>query len=247
MFGRKAKVPQDWEARAAVFVPDWERFSGEDRDAFADALAWALQDISWDPVAGFALDDDMRLTLALPVALMTLGLHPDHLRACSTLVVWPEAIERRPDPVPLLDYLNVGAARFPLRKDPNAFNGPLALSYAAVADDVAHPERGRNAVLRTLAIAIDVADEHIDGTPTFDAETDRDAWIEVATPIFEALEAGTPRPPIDASAAEDAVAFFGAVTEAFFLRGAELQANEPALYDLLVAFYAQDPASRAPG
>ena len=48
-------------------------------------------------------------------------------------------------------------------------------------------------------------------------------------------------------AAEDAAAFLGAVREAFLLKSTELQANEAALYDLLVTLCAQDPASRAVG
>jgi hypothetical protein len=51
----------------------------------------------------------------------------------------------------------------------------------------------------------------------------------------------------DVVAAEDAAAFLGAVREAFLLKSTELQANEAALYDLLVTLCAQDPASRAVG
>jgi Mlc titration factor MtfA (ptsG expression regulator) len=48
---------------------------------------------------------------------------------------------------------------------------------------------------------------------------------------------------LDAFGAEDEAEFFAVASESFFERGAYLRTHHPSLYELLAAYYAQDPAS----
>jgi Mlc titration factor MtfA (ptsG expression regulator) len=72
-----------------------------------------------------------------------------------------------------------------------------------------------------------------------------DAWVEVCTDVFEDLQAGIDRPPIDPYGATNPAEFFAVATEAFFDVPAELEQLEPNLYEALRNFYRQDPAARA--
>lgn len=244
MFGRKAKLPEGWESIVEATIPDWGAFTDGDRAAYIDALEWAVSDIAWEPVAGFSLDDAMRVTLAAPVALMALGLDDDQLRMARRFIVWPDTIEVQPEATPAADTVRLGALKFNVRNDPYTVSLPLALSWAEVEAAVASPEAGRNPVLRAVALCIDLADDHVDGVPPMD-DAAREQWLAIVEPIFAALDAGEERAPLEADDASDAGVFLGAITEAFFLCAAELREYEPALYELLADFYDQDPASRA--
>ena len=57
------------------------------------------------------------------------------------------------------------------------------------------------------------------------------------------LRRGIERPPLDPYGATDPGEFFAVATEAFFDAAVPLRENEPALYDVLARFYAQDPAA----
>ena len=61
---------------------------------------------------------------------------------------------------------------------------------------------------------------------------------------IRAIRAGARQPPLGDYAATDAGEFFAVVTEVFFDRGRELEADRPELYAVLSAFYRQDPAAR---
>ena len=244
MFGRKSGLPEHWEAAVAGSVPGWAAFTAEDRADYADALQWAMRDLNWEPVAGFALTDDMRVVLAAPVALLVLGLDVDQLRAVDTILVWPHAVAHQADAIPVIDTVRMGGYKFVAHNDPYTVAGPLALSWEQVQADAAHPERGRSTVMRAFALRIDVSDGSVDAVPLLAGRVDRERWVAVLTEVFDALDQGDERPPLDPSGGADAGAFFGVATESFFLRPIELQANEPALYELLVAFYDQDPAAR---
>jgi hypothetical protein len=59
--------------------------------------------------------------------------------------------------------------------------------------------------------------------------------------LIEADDRGR-RTLIDPYGAENPAEFFAVVTESFFKRGAKLGERHPELYDLLAAYYRQDPA-----
>lgn len=253
MFGRKAGLPENWEHTVRAVVPNWDGFSEEDRAAYIETLEWAYAEIAWDPVAGFSVDDTMRITLSASLALIAMGLDNDALGAATHFIVWPDEIPAA-RATPLIEWETLipweyrgGSLRgslFPMNKDPFTVPLPLALSWAEVRACVENPELGRNPVLRAAGLCIDLADGHVDGLPPL-SEDARAAWLAVIEPIFVALDAGEERLPLEPDDAADAGAFFGAITEAFFLCAKELQDYEPDLYALLAEFYSQDPAARA--
>jgi Mlc titration factor MtfA (ptsG expression regulator) len=72
----------------------------------------------------------------------------------------------------------------------------------------------------------------------------RDDWVRVCTDVYDDLVAGVPRPPMRWYGATNPGEFFSVATEVFFEQPKDLQQLEPALYDVLLRFYRQDPAAR---
>ena len=62
--------------------------------------------------------------------------------------------------------------------------------------------------------------------------------------VYDDLVAGLPRPPMRWYGATNPGEFFSVATEVFFEQATDLSRLEPALYDVLLRFYRQDPAAR---
>jgi Mlc titration factor MtfA (ptsG expression regulator) len=123
-------------------------------------------------------------------------------------------------------------------------HGPVLLAWDEARAAAAHLGRGENVVLHELAHKLDMLDGMVDGTPPMPRD-DLSRWVEVCTDAFEALRAGVDRPPLRPYGATNPGEFFAVATEAFFDIPTALRADEPALYEVLQSFYAQDPAERA--
>jgi Mlc titration factor MtfA (ptsG expression regulator) len=109
-----------------------------------------------------------------------------------------------------------------------------------------HPRDGHNLVYHELAHKLDMLDGYADGTPPLATRQQRQRWHEVCERSFLDLRARTERGEptfLDSYGAVDEAEFFAVATEHFFDQPRELRLAEPALYEVLSAFYRQDPAA----
>lgn len=127
--------------------------------------------------------------------------------------------------------------------------GPLMLSWhdVAIAGDSA--AEGYNVVIHEFAHVIDMCGGGLaDGMPPIaDAALAR-RWQQVLPREFEAFAAQVDRGEdtfLDPYAAQGLAEFFPVASEAFFVAPRDLMQAHPALYELLSAFYRQDPARHA--
>ena len=74
--------------------------------------------------------------------------------------------------------------------------------------------------------------------------TQRQRWIDVCTAACERIRQGHTNGALRDYAATNPGEFFAVATEAFFTAPEKFSAAEPELYDVLRAFYRQDPAAR---
>jgi Mlc titration factor MtfA (ptsG expression regulator) len=100
-------------------------------------------------------------------------------------------------------------------------------------------------VLHEFAHKLDMLDGMVDGTPPLLDGAARRRWIAVCTAEYDLLRAGEGGDLLRGYAAVNPGEFFAVATEVFFDRPGELQSQKPALYDVMRAFYRQDPAARA--
>ena len=125
--------------------------------------------------------------------------------------------------------------------------GPLMLAWSELQPD---PALGGgpayNVVIHEFAHVLDMANGAPDGIPPLTTAAATEAWIAVIDPAWErfceAVDAGI-ETVIDPYGAESVEEFFAVATEAFFVEPQQLQAHDPALYDLFAGFYRQDPAA----
>ena len=199
----------------------------------------------WEPCGGFVLTPSAKLLIAVQATRLLVGMgeivdpYPD----VTSILVYPTAYigqTKHRDALGVVSegFVNAGEAWM---------NGPVVLSWDAVAREAAHPEAGHNVVLHEFCHRLDMEDGLADGTPSLPSRAAVRAWAAVMTGEFErhvrATEQGE-RTVLDAYGATNPTEFFSVATECFFERPRALRRDRPALYALLAAHYRQDPAER---
>lgn len=239
---RRRGLPDGGEQIIERYLAHWRWLDDAERDRLLELTDWLLRRKHWEASEGFRLDDSIRVLIAAQAALLVLGLSTDHYRLVRSIIVYPStamatgeragpaAGTRTDEPLPVDG----------LAQDRS---GPIIIAWDQARASARHPERGHNVVIHEFAHKIDMLDGMIDGTPPIDRAAVK-PWVDACTPVFEALRAGEPRPPLDPYGASDPGEFFAVATEAFFDTSVELATNEPKLYEVLADFYRQDPATR---
>lgn len=236
------ELSDDQRALVARRVRHWSMLDEGEQAALEVRLLDLMHRKRWEAARGFALTEEIRLTIAAQAALLVLGLDTDAYRTVSAIVVHRGSHRltgERPGPVRgvMTDTpLTVsGLARY---------HGPVVIAWNQAQAAARHPERGVNVVYHEFAHHLDLVDGLLDGTPAIDDPLARERWVAVCTSAYEALREGRFDGPLRSYAATNPGEFFAVTTEAFFDRPTELAATDPALYDVFCAFYRQDPAGR---
>ncbi len=125
--------------------------------------------------------------------------------------------------------------------------GPVLLSWADVEASADWDTTGMNLVIHEFAHKLDMANGAVDGMPPLPAAMSRAHWAEALSAAFKdfclRVDDGE-HTAIDPYAAENPAEFFAVVSEVFFAEPRLLQAEYPAVYEQLAAFYRQNLAAR---
>jgi Mlc titration factor MtfA (ptsG expression regulator) len=241
---RRRGLPDGWPAIVERRVAMWALLDERERDEIAATSDWLLRHKHWEAAHGFALTDEMTVTIAAQAALLVLGLSVDEYREVSAIIVYPTTMQSHgvsagPVPGTVVD----GAV--PVLGEAHHDRGPVLLAWDEVQAAARHPGRGRNVVFHEFAHKLDMRDHIVDGTPLLKDRGDLERWVAVCTEAYDALRAGDERPPLSPYGATNPAEFFAVATEAFFDVPVALAASEPALYEVLRDYFNQDPAARA--
>ncbi|MCK9537538.1 zinc-dependent peptidase [Dokdonella sp.] len=122
--------------------------------------------------------------------------------------------------------------------------GPLILSWADVATDLAHPFDGFNVVVHEVAHKLDLLDGALNGTPRLPAHLPRRDWIAAMQPAYDRLVRQVERGRdtlIDPYAAESVEEYFAVTSELHFSDPATLQRAAPGVAAVLARLYGPAP------
>jgi hypothetical protein len=236
-------LPDTWRDLAAASVAHWAMLDDDERDRLGDLMA-QLAERRWEAANGFELTDEIRVVIAAQAALLILGLDIDCYRDVTAIVVHPTTVTLRGERAGPAHGV-VTDAPLPITGQAGARRGPVVIAWDAARAGARHPERGHNVVLHEFAHKLDMLDGMVDGTPPLLDGAARRRWIAVCTAEYDLLRAGEGGDVLRGYAAVNPGEFFAVATEVFFDRPGELQSQKPALYDVMRAFYRQDPAARA--
>jgi Mlc titration factor MtfA (ptsG expression regulator) len=200
---------------------------------------------TFEAAEGMRLDETVRAVISLQACLPVLNLGLKWYSNLRTVVVVPKDFDQEHQEIDLTgvvhEWTEVDAGE-------SWDKGPVVLSWEDV--EASGWTDGFNVVIHEAAHRLDLLDGAVNGRPFLHKEMDPEEWQAVFTAAFRDLEQRVRRrrrTAVDPYALENPGEFFAVTSELFFERPRALCAQYPRTYDLLRAFYRQDPALRLPG
>lgn len=200
-----------------------------------------LAEKTFEGCNGLQVSSEMRLLVAAHAALPILEFDDYFYPDLDVILLYPEAFY-----VEVQDDIGEGLAvrRREVRAGESWHDGALVLSWDDVEESLVDLD-GANVILHEFAHQLDQANGQTDGVPLLAAAADYVAWREAMSDAYLRLKAEVEkrRPThFDPYAAEHPAEFFAVLCEEFFECPAELQAQEPAVYQCLTRFFGWSPA-----
>jgi Mlc titration factor MtfA (ptsG expression regulator) len=241
---RRAHLPDEWRTVLSAGLGWWELLDADERDRLGELAEHLVETKRWEAARGFALTDQVMVTIAGQAAVVALGLDEDVFAEVRTIIVHPSSFSIPGPHTSAIGGMVVDRSGW-LDGEAHADRGPMLIAWDRARFAARHRGRGRNVVLHEFAHKIDMLDGVVDGTPPLPDESARARWIAVCTGELAALRNRTDVDPVlDDYAATDPGEFFAVATEVFFDRPTALRSEKPELYRILADFYSQDPAQR---
>jgi len=239
---RARPFPTKWLTliqRHAVF---FNRLSESDRAELLGHIQVFLAEKRFEGCGGFAITDEVRVTIAAQACLLLLHRRTDYFPQLLTILVYPltyMAEETRQVGEHLWEEGTVSRLGETGRR-----MGSLVLSWGAVKHAAADHADGKNVVLHEFAHQLDFENDAADGVPGLATREQQIAWAEVMRSEYASLraadESGIPT-LLDTYGATNPAEFFAVSVEAFFEQSRALRSHHPKLYAELRTYFQQDP------
>jgi Mlc titration factor MtfA (ptsG expression regulator) len=215
-----------------------------DRQVELDGLVQVfLAEKSFEGAGGLEMTDEIRLTIAAQACVLLLGRDPHFYPGLDAIIVYPQAYvsrlaRRQPDGT-VTDGPQV-------RLGESWKQGALVLSWDDVVRGARDVHDGHNVVFHEFAHQLDGENGDTDGVPPLESRPMYSAWARVLGTEYEDLASRLGRHAstfLNPYAATSPAEFFAVATEFFFERPLAMRSSHPELYDQLMSFYRQDPAT----
>lgn len=239
---RRTPLPAGQSAIIRRNVPYVATLSDDDRRELEGHMQVFLAEKTFEGCGGLAITDEIKLTVAAQACLLLLHRESDYYPELTSILVYPGAYvvkntrQKIGDLVVESDQVRLGESWV---------RGAVVLAWDAVQQGAADPHDGHNVVLHEFAHQLDAEDGAMNGAPDLGRRSSYAAWAQALGAEYdELLERVAAHQPtdIDVYGANSPAEFFAVITEAFFETGGQLKREHPELYEVLRAFYRQDPA-----
>ncbi len=238
-------IPDRLWRRALAACPLARRLDCKRQNQLRQLATLFLTRKQFHALAGAVLDDYWRLLIAMQACLPALQQGPSSLRGWREVLIYPGEFKVRRSHqnectaiVSEGDDVLIGEA---------CEHGPLVLSLADVQLDLEQPWDGYNVVVHEMAHKLDMLEGSVDGIPLL-TDIPRRRWTEQFLAAYERLAAapvGSQAFAINPHAADSMGEYFAVVSELHYSQPALLREVEPAVAELLEAYYGPSPADAA--
>ncbi len=241
---RKRPFPDAWSKIIASNVPYFSHLAEAERTELLGHIQVFLDEKRFEGCGGLAMTDEIRVTVAAQACLLLLGRDTDYYPKLKAVLVYPHEF------VVQTHHRLGGGAReegIETRRGESWARGEVVLAWDEVCRGAADIYDGLNLVLHEFAHQLDDESVHGDGAPALPRRSMYVAWARVLGEEYEHLILDIEhhrKTVLRAYGAKNPAEFFAVATEAFFEKPAALKARHKELYEQLMTFYRQDPASR---
>jgi Mlc titration factor MtfA (ptsG expression regulator) len=223
-----APFPKTWRQTLERAYDHYERLDGPWRSRFDDDLRIFLAEKRITGV-GTEVDDELRLLVAASAVSLSVGWPEYEWDQLTEVLVYPDDFDR--------DYRFGGDER---AGETHPW-GTVILSAPALLESFEVPDDAFHVGLHEFAHLLDVDQSHFDGIPVGLTGEEAGRWSAVAEREMEKMRAG--RSLFDDYGAHDPVEFLAVAVEAFFELPQRVRRRHREVYDMLSAYFGQDPAA----
>jgi Mlc titration factor MtfA (ptsG expression regulator) len=220
--------PEAWHDFLLRQYDHFERLDAGWRARFEDDLRLFLAEKRITGV-GVDVDDELRLLVAASAISLSVGWPDYEWDQLTEVLLYPDDFDR--------DYAFGGTDR---AGETHPW-GTVILSVPALVESFEYPDDAFHVGLHEFAHLLDVDQTHFDGIPVGLDEAHARAWVAEAEREMERLRSG--RSVFDDYGADDPVEFLGVAVEAFFEVPQRVRRHHRGVYEILSAYFAQDPAA----
>lgn len=210
-----------------------------------DDLRIFIAEKNWEGCGGQEITDEIKVTIAAQACLLVLAREHDYYKTVQSILVYPHgyvAPHRQPSAGGIIEEGRSG------RLGEAWYRGPVVLSWEDAKRGGQRGSDGSNLVFHEFAHELDMQDGASNGAPPLADAQARQRWGDVMKAEYDRhvllSEAGRVT-LLDHYGATNPAEFFAVATECFFERPIKMKQKHPELYELLSAYYHQDPAARA--
>lgn len=240
---RATPFPAEWRAIVDRTIPQLARMDEASRTELLGHAQVLLAEKHFEGCGGLELTDEIRVTIAVQASRLLLNRPDDYFPSVTSILVYPAAVSHQRSEVlaeGIWEESEMGISGLATGR-----KGAIVLAWDDVLHGLSEPGDARDVTLHEFAHELDYQDRSFDGTPPLESRAAYRAWGRAMQPAFEAHRAAVAagqRSVLDDYAATNPAEFFAVLTEHFFERPRELRERHPDLYEVIKAFYRQDPA-----
>ncbi|MDG2389375.1 MAG: M90 family metallopeptidase [Planctomycetaceae bacterium] len=236
--------PQDWEETLHSEYAEWSRISPEMKSSIKRFILIFIREKNWEGCGGLQLTDSVKVLISAQVGMMVSTIGPLYFDHVLSILVYPDAYRAPNNAQNQTGIVNdQGSARM----GEAWWQGPVILSWRHTLEGARNIDT-ENLVYHEFSHQIDMMNgRFVDGTPPLASEDEYRKWSQVMNQGYEQLRARIrQRQPsvIRRYGLTNPGEFFAVSTEAFFSAPGQLLIEYPEVYQSLMTYYGQDPASR---
>ena len=235
-------IPDDLWQLTLARLPFLARLGAADGAELRRLCSLFLDRKQFHGVGGLAVTDEMALLIAAQACLPVLRLGLGYYDGFVGIVVHPEEVVAQRS---VMDDDGVVHEYEENLTGEAMSGGPLMLAWSDVEDAAEAADLAYNVVIHEFAHVIDMAAGDADGVPPLPDAAARERWIAVIDSAYERfcelVDDGVDT-VLDPYGAEGVEEFFAVSVEAFFVAALPFKRESPTMYDLLAAYFQQDPA-----
>jgi Mlc titration factor MtfA (ptsG expression regulator) len=238
--------PEVWRGVLRERVRHYQYLNDAQRARLEGCVQVLVAEKDWASGSGFAITDEVKVTIAGFAGVMTLGLtEPYYFDRLDTIIVYAGGyVARRSEFDTTQSWFEPSSERL----GEAWHRGPVILSWAEIGGRKGR-RPGDNLVFHEFAHHVDGLAGEIDGVPPMTNFKQERMWYRVTEEEFHRLadDARHRRATLlDQYGATDRAEFFAVATECFFERPRAMRELHPALYQVLSEFYCQNTAEWLP-
>ena len=190
MLHRRKGLPDDWERIVREQVAAWGLLDDDERALLGEIADWLLRHKHWEAANGFALTDEITVTIATQAALLVLGLGVDEYREVGAVIVYPTAMQSTgahagPASGTVVDGM------VPVLGEAHDRRGPLLLAWDQAEDGGPPARRRRERRVPRVRPQARHANASSTGTPRLESREDVERWVEVCTDAYDGCAEGS--------------------------------------------------------